>query len=214
MKSNDEEYLDSLLNSAKQSNNSNSQSALSRMSAKKTSDSPGVDGAEDISELVNNSNGNQDLDEIGSLLNQLDRDEIIDPKMEELLDNISKPTDSSIPKFTVGSDPTVDDVRDPEEIALDEAIADAERLDAEIQSGKFNEAPVEEAAANEAEPALEDIPAPTPIVDLEEGDDALLEMAPEVSLPEDNEIKLEKENSSDANETPEEILTDPPGAAG
>jgi hypothetical protein len=197
MKSNDEEYLDSLLNSAKQSNNSNPQSALSRMSRKSsTSDSSGMDGAGDISELVNNSNGNQDLDDIGDLLDKLDKDEILDPKMGDLLDSISSPSNPDIPKFTVGSDPSVSDVRDPEEIALDEAIADAERLDAEIQSGKFDEAPVE------------DIPAPAPIVDIEEGDDALLEMAPEVSLPEENDVPNVKETDSDDNQTPEEILTD------
>lgn len=210
MKSNDEEYLDSLLNSAKQSNNSNPQSALSRMAAKRTSDSSGMDGAGDISELVNNSNGNQDLDEIGSLLDKLDRDEVIDPKMEELLDDISKPTDPGIPKFTIGSSPSVDDVRDPEEIALDEAIADAERLEEEILSGKFDQAPAEVSEPDQetAEEAVTEAPEAAPIVDLEEGDDALLEMAPEVSLPEDNAAPIEKDISSDDDQTPEEILTD------
>jgi hypothetical protein len=209
MKSNNEEYLDSLLDSAQKSNNSNPQSALSRMSSTHSSGSLTEGDSGDISALVQNSGGsNKDLNDIGNMLGKLDRHQLVDTKLEDLLDDIETPTDSSIPQFTIGSDPSIDDVRDPEEIALDEAIADAERLDAEIQSGKFDNAPVEEPAAETA--AEPEIPqtVSAPIVDVEESDDALLEMAPEVSLPEDNEIVLEKEASSDANETPEEILTD------
>jgi hypothetical protein len=156
----------------------------------------------DISALVQNSGGsNQDLNDIGDMLGKLDRHQLVDSKLEDLLDDIETPTDSSIPQFTIGSDPSIDDVRDPEEIALDEAIADAERLDAEIQSGKFNDAPVEE-TSKEAAPEPE-IPqtVSAPLVDVEEGDDALLEMAPEVSLPEDNQVILEKDGSSDADQT-------------
>jgi hypothetical protein len=150
-------------------------------------------GSGDISALVNNSNGNQDLDEIGSLLSKLDADEIVDDKLAALLDDIEEPTDPGIPKFRVGDAPSIEDVRDPEEIALDEAIADAERMDAEMQSGKFDGMPANTGA---------------PLVDTSEGDDALLEMAPEVSLPEDNQVVLENEAGSDADQTPEEILTD------
>ena len=192
MNSNNEEYLDSLLNSAQKSNSNNPQSALSRMSSMRNS-SGSPSGSGDIGALVNNSNGNKDLDEIGSLLSKLDADEIVDDRMADLLDDIESPTDPAIPVFRVGADPTSDDVRDPEEIALDEAIADAERMDAEIQSGKFDGMPANTGA---------------PLVDTTEGDDALLEMAPEVSLPEDNQVILERDGSSDADQTPEEILTD------
>ncbi len=197
MSSDDEKYLDSLLNSAQ--SNKDPQSALSRMSpkAKAGMDASGSmdTGSGDIGELVNNANGNDDLNEIGDILNKLDSDEVIDGQMADLLDGIESATDSSIPLFTVGNERTANDTRDPEEIALDEAIADAERLEAEIQSGKFNDVPV----ADEQ---------PAPLVDIEEGDDALLEMAPEVILPEDNVVTIENGGSSDANETPEEILTD------
>ncbi len=196
MKSNDEEYLDSLLSSAQKSNNSNPMSALSRMSGK--SNTSGSVGSGDIGMLVNNSNGNQDLNDIGSILDRLDRDELVDDRMSGLLDSISRPTNPGIPKFTVGGNRTSGDTRDPEEIALDEAIADAERLDAEIRSGKFDNVP------SRGSESYSD----APIVDIEEGDDALLEMAPEVSLPEDNTGAAERDNSSDANETPEQILTD------
>lgn len=194
MSSDDERYLDSLLNSAQ--TNSDPKSALSRMSSK------AKDGEEtlgsnmesgDIGELVNNANGNEDLNEIGELLNRLDNDEIIDDKMADLLDNIESPSDNSVPNFTVGNDLSTLDTRDPEEIALDEAIADAERMDAEIQSGKFNDA---SSTSNE----------PAPIVDLQDGDDALSEVAPEVIAPEDNTVTIESA-SSDADETPEEILS-------
>ena len=192
MNSNNEEYLDSLLNSAQKSNSNNPQSALSRMSSMHgTSGSQG--GSGDIGALVNNSNGNEDLADIGSILSKLDSDELVDDKLARLLDEIEEPTDPGIPKFRIGDSPTIEDVRDPEEIALDEAIADAERMDAEMQSGKFDGMP-----ANTGEP----------LVDTSEGDDALLEMAPEVSLPEDNQVVLENEVSSDADQTPEEILTD------
>ena len=121
MKSNDEEYLDSLLSSA-QSNN-NPQSALSRMASKGMSgSSPGdVDDPENINELVNNSGGNEDLKDIGEVLNKLDSNEIIDEKMGNLLDSIEKATDPSIPQFTVGGQISSKDTRDPEEIALDES---------------------------------------------------------------------------------------------
>jgi hypothetical protein len=196
MKSNDEEYLDSLLNSAQK--NTNPKSALSRMSSQtkgEASSSGSMDDSGDIGALVSNSGGNEDLNDIENMLERLDRDELVDDKMADLLDSIAAPSASSLPGFTVGSEPSTKDVRDPEEIALDEAIADAERMDAEIQSGKFNEAPIEDAA-------------PAPLVEVEEGDDALSEMAPEVILPEDNILTNEGALASDANESPEEILTD------
>ena len=196
MSSDDEKYLDSLLNSAQ--SNKDPQSALSRMSPKGKSDGDTFgssnSGPEDIAELVDNANGNDDLNEIGKLLNDLDSGVAVDSKMADLLDGIESATDPSIPLFTVGNERSASDTRDPEEIALDEAIADAERLEAEIQSGKFNDAQ-----------STDDKPAP--LVDLEEGDDALSEMAPEVILPEDNVVTIEN-SGSDANETPEEILTD------
>ena len=196
MSSDDEKYLDSLLNSAQ--SNKNPQSALSRMSPKGKSDGDTFgssnSGPEDIAELVDNANGNDDLNEIGNLLNDLDSGVAVDSKMADLLDGIESATDPSIPLFTVGNERSTLDTRDPEEIALDEAIADAERLEAEIQSGKFNDAQ-----------SSDDKPAP--LVDLEDGDDALSEMAPEVILPEDNVVTIEN-SGSDANETPEEILTD------
>ncbi len=204
MKSNDEEYLDSLLSSARNSNTSNPMSALSRMSGKGTASGPvGSSGSGDIGALVNNSNGNEDLNDIGSILDRLDRDELVDDSLSDLLDSISRPTDSRIPKFTVGGAPSAMDVRDPEEIALDEAIADAERLDAEIRSGKFDNIPI---PGGEGQSDLPEQHAP--IVDLEDGDDALLEMAPEVSLPEGNDSQTYRDLNSDANETPEQILTD------
>ncbi len=191
MNSNNEEYLDSLLNSAQKSNNNNPQSALSRMSSRNGSSG---NGPGDIGDLLDNSNGgNSDLNDIGRLLDQLDSGELVDDRMADLLDDIARPTSSSVPTFTVGGTPTSQDVRDPEEIALDEAIANAEKMDAEILSGKLD---------------LDPGAASSSIVDLEEGDDALLEMAPEVSLPEDNQIIIEKEANSDADQTPEEILTD------
>ena len=195
MSSDDERYLDSLLNSAQ--SNKNPGSALSRMSSKAKGEGNSLaseTGSGDLGELVSNSNGNEDLAEIGDLLNKLDSDEIIDEKMADLLDNIESPTDEGIPNFTVGKDVSALDTRDPEEIALDEAIADAERMEAEIQSGKFDDT-----SANPDEN--------TPIVDISEEDDALSEMAPEVILPEDNAIAMESSNTSDADETPEEILT-------
>ena len=196
MSSDDEKYLDSLLNSAQ--SNKNPQSALSRMSPKGKSDGDTFgssnSGPEDIAELVDNANGNDDLNEIGNLLNDLDSGVAVDSKMADLLDGIESATDPSIPLFTVGNERSALDTRDPEEIALDEAIADAERLEAEIQSGKFNDATISD-------------DKPAPLVDIEEGDDALMEMAPEVILPEDNVVTIEN-SGSDANETPEEILTD------
>ena len=127
MKSNDEEYLDSLLSSARNSNNSNPMSALSRMSGRTAASGPaGNNGSGDIGALVNNSNGNKDLNDIGSILDRLDRDELVDDRLSDLLDSISKPTDSRIPKFTIGGTPSAMDVRDPEEIALDEAIAECQ----------------------------------------------------------------------------------------
>ncbi len=197
MKSNNEEYLDSLLNSAK-SNNDNPQSALSRMASKGNSDTSASisdDNAEDIGALVDNANGNKDLQEIGDILERLDKDELVDDKMASLLDDIAKPTSSEIPIFTVGNAPSAEDVRDPEEIALDEAIADAERMDAEIQSGKFTD-------------TVETVQEKPPIIDESEDDNSLLEMAPEMIVPEDNAVEVDKENDSDADQTPEEILTD------
>ncbi len=196
MRSNDEEYLDSLLNSA-QSNKIKPDSALGRMSSKVRANSETLasdDGeAGGISELVNNSGGNENLNEIGDLLRKLDRDEILDEGMAQMLDDIARPTDSAIPKFTVGNSPTSEDTRDPEEIALDEAIADAERLEAEIQNGKFNDAnPYDEKSSS--------------IVDIEEGDDALLEMAPEIVMPDESIADIAPEITSDADESPEEIL--------
>ncbi|SDA68676.1 hypothetical protein SAMN02910275_02150 [Butyrivibrio sp. INlla18] len=208
MNSNNEEYLDSLLSSA-QSNNDNPQSALSRMSGKGRSSSstlPENGGAGDIGALVNNSNGsNEDLAEIGSILNKLDNDELLDDSMADLLEDIEKKTDPGIPKFTVGNVPSSNDVRDPEEIALDEAIADAERMDAEIQSGKFDQEPEPVKEAPEPAPVVEpDIP----IIDESQENDSFLEMAPEEAIPEDDSSQLGKETDSDADQTPEEILTD------
>ena len=168
MSSDDEKYLDSLLNSAR-SNNKNPKSAISRMSTKGTnwSDSGTHDAPGDIGALVDNENDNEDLREIGQALDRLDRNEFVDESMANLLDDIESATDPGIPQFSVGGNRTIYDTRDPEEIALDEAIADAERMDAEIQSGKFVEVPFTG-------------PEKTPLVEEYEGDDALLEMAPEV----------------------------------
>ena len=175
MKSNNEDYLDSLLDSAQKQNSNNPQSALSRMSGRSSSGS----GSGDLGALVSNSNGNRDLKEIGDILDRLDGNEFVDRSMEDLLDSIERPTDPKIPKFTIGSDPSDFDVRDPEEIALDEAIAAVENMD-----------------------------TASPLVDLEEGDDFSQEIAPEVSLPEENEVVIGKDGESDAYESPEEILTD------
>ncbi len=204
MKSNDEEYLDSLLSSARNSNNNNPMSALSRMSGKgSASGSSKMNGSGDLGVLVDNSNGNEDLNDIGSILDRLDRDELVDDSMSDLLDSIARPTDPGIPKFTIGGNPSSEDVRDPEEIALDEAIADAERMEAEMLAGKFDNVPLDDTDEN-----IELGDLRPPIVDIEEGDDALLEMAPEVSLPEDNQGTGEGETFSDAKETPEQILND------
>ncbi len=206
MRSDDEKYLDSLLNSA-QSNN-DPKSALSRMSTKAKTDvdtlGSGLNGSGDIGELVNNSNGNQDLNEIGDVLSRFDRDEVLNDQMANLLDGIETPTDSSVPQFSVGNSISSLAMRDPEEIALDEAIADAEKMNDEYQSGKFDAEP----SAEPAEAAPVEEVAPAPIVDLEGGDDALLEMAPEEILPEDNAVAIDNITSSDAGESPEEILTD------
>ncbi len=208
-----EEYLDSLLSNV-QANNNDPKSALSRMSAKGSSAASTSGSDEAMNDLVNNSNGNKDLNEIGNLLNMLDTGEFVDNKMADLLDDIESAATPGIPKFTVGNEPSQLDVRDPEEIALDEAIADAERMDAEIQSGKFSDQSFSDAAesvpSQESEIPVEEI-APTaakPIVDIDDGDDALMEMAPEVILPEDNIISINKDSDSDAGQTPEEILTD------
>ena len=232
MKSSDEEYLDSLLNSA-QSNN-NPQSALNRMASKTSrSDSgePQSGESEDLSALIDNSSGNKEIKEVGELLDRFDKDEIIDDKLASLLDDIQKPTSSDIPKYTVGDEPTAHDARDAEEIALDEAIANAEKTDAELKNGgtisNTDAAPVssEEVSNTEEAPennesgsasdsvaqSLENIdiplmPEPIPIIDESELGDALAEMAPEIDLPEESNIITEKE--SDADQTPEEILTD------
>ena len=202
MKSNNEEYLDSLLDSAQKSNNNSAQSALSRISARNSS-APGSGGAGDIGALVNNSGGsNNDLNEIGSLLNRLDRDELVDDRMSGLLSDIEKPIDPRVRRLTIG-DQNVD-ARDAEEIALDEAIADAERKEAELLAGMLNKSSADGRESAEAEPA----PEAPPLVDTSGGDDTLLEVAPEVSLPEENQVVFDKEPDSDANETPEEILTD------
>ncbi len=193
-----EEYLDSLLSSAQ--SNYDPQSALSRMSSKGGGPMP----EDTMADLVANSNGNSDIAEIGDMLNKLDEGEFVDSKMADLLDNIEKPSKAGIPKFTVGNAPSSLDVRDPEEIALDEAIADAERLDAEIQSGKFGDQSFSDAADSIAVPDS----AAKPIVDLADGDDASLEMAPEEILPEEKIITAQKDSDSDAKQTPEEILTD------
>ena len=204
MKSNDEEYLDSLLNSA-QSNNNNPQSALSRMASKSKQSTPGSassDGSGDIGALIDNANGNQDIKEIGDLLNKLDADEVIDDDMAKLLDDIAKPSDDTLPAFKVGEEPTTEDVRDPEEIALDEAIADAERMDESIKNGTFENFDIDLTQKKEEEPEA----AKAPIIDESEETDSLLEMAPEITLPDDGGVATEKE--SDADQTPEEILTD------
>ncbi len=176
MKSNNEEYLDSLLDSAQKLNSNNPKSAISRMSGRAAS---GQESG-DLGDLVRNSGGNKDLEEIGSLLDKLDRNEFVDQNMESLLDSIEKPTDPRIPKFTIGDDPSSFDVRDPEEIALDEAIVAVENMESQGSS----------------------------LVDLEDGDDVSLEMAPEISLPEENEVLIDREGGSDADESPEQILTD------
>ena len=122
MSSDDEKYLDSLLNSAR-SKNKDPHSALSRMSSKGVnwSDSgSGETAPGDIGALVDNANGNEDLAEIGEALNRLDKNEFLDEDMAALLDDIEKPTNPSIPQFSVGSNPSIYDTRDPEEKALDE----------------------------------------------------------------------------------------------
>ena len=150
MKSSDEEYLDSLLNSAK--SNSNPQSALSRMSSKANNGNSAEllnSESEDIGALIDNSTGNNDIKEVGDLMDKADRDELIDDALASLLDDIQKPSDPGIPKFTVGNDPTEEDVRDAEEITLDEAIADAEKNDADRQNSNDAQAQEEEAPALE-----------------------------------------------------------------
>ena len=203
MKSSDEEYLDSLLNSA-QSNN-NPQSALNRMASKMSqgnSGEPRGGESEGLSALIDNSSGNKEIQEVGSLLESFDRDELVDDKLANLLDNIQKPTNTEIPKFTVGGEPNINDVRDAEEIALDEAIADAEKAEAELKSSGASDS-IEETLENIDIPIM---PEPVPIIDESEFGDALAEMAPEIDLPEESSIITEKD--SDADQTPEEILTD------
>ena len=202
MKSSDEEYLDSLLNSAK--TNNNPQSALSRMSSKANNENSAdlLDSeSEDIGALIDNSTGNKEIAEVGELMDKADRDELIDDSLASLLDDIQKPTDPEIPTFTVGNDPVGEDIRDAEEIALDEAIADAEKNEADRQNN---------ISANEETPkddiVIPDVSETVPIIDDSELVDALAEMAPEVDLPDDNSLIVEKE--SDADQTPEEILTD------
>ena len=82
MKSNNEEYLDSLLDSAQKSNSSNPQSALSRMSNQHSSGSLTEGDSGDISALVQNSGGsNSDLNDIGDMLVKLDRNQLVDSKL-------------------------------------------------------------------------------------------------------------------------------------
>jgi len=202
MKSSDEEYLDNLLKSAK--SNKNPQSALSRMSSKSNDEEPDelLDSESgDISALIDNSTGNDQIREVGELIDKADRDELIDDALANLLDDIQKPSDPNIPKFTVGNEPTEDSVRDAEEIALDEAIADAEKTDADRQNDIS-----ENSEENQDTIVIPDVAETVPIIDDSETVDALLEMAPEVDLPEENNIITDKD--SDADQTPEEILTD------
>ncbi len=219
MKSNNEEYLDNLLQSLKRDANSGI--------AKTTSEALNIEDTADLGEMIGSSSENNDLNEIGEMFEKLDGGQLLDTGMTEVLDSISMPIDESVPKYTVGDEISDSYEKDDDELALDEAIARAEAM----QAGSIEEE-VPEVNIPEM-PPIDGLSGSVPVADtginerLEEmnsegmdniqddfmseiapelpsdADDALLEVAPEIPIPDD-----ESGDVSDSHESPEEILDD------
>ncbi len=182
MKSKNEEYLDSLLQSLKKDANS----GLSKIAT----DSGSPDDVSNLGDMIDSSSENNDLKEIGEMLGSLESGKLLDSGMESVLDSISAPADNSVPKYKVGEEISDSYEKDEDELALDKAIAEAEALGQGDLSGDF-----------QTDNTLGDLNADPPI---EDDDDALLEVAPEVPILDD----FEEEGDSDYHESPEEILDD------
>ncbi len=219
MKSKNEEYLDNLLQSLKRDANSGI--------AKTTSEALNIEDTADLGEMIGSSSENNDLNEIGEMFEKLDGGQLLDTGMTEVLDSISMPIDESVPKYTVGDEISDSYEKDEDELALDEAIARAEAM----QAGSIEEE-VPEVNIPEM-PPIDGLSGSVPVADtginerLEEmnsegmdniqddlmseiapelpadADDALLEVAPEIPIPDD-----ESGDVSDSHESPEEILDD------
>jgi hypothetical protein len=129
MKSKNEEYLDSLLNSLKKDANSGI--------AQITNDSKNTS---DLNDVIGNSSGSNDLNEIGEMLGKIDSGQLLDEGMVEVLDSISAPIDSDAPTYKVGDEVSDSYEKDVDEIALDEEIALAEA--ALENAGEVNNAEV------------------------------------------------------------------------
>ena len=115
MKSKNEEYLDSLLNSLKKDANSGI--------AKTTAD---PEYTSDLKDVLGNSSGSNDLSEIGEMLGKVDSGQLLDEGMAKVLDSIVEPAVNDAPTYTVGDDVPDSYEKDNDELALDEAIARAE----------------------------------------------------------------------------------------
>ena len=92
MKSKNEEHLDKLLQSLKNDSNSGI--------AKTTNKGDDID----LTEAISSSSENNDLNEIGQMLNQLDSGELLDSGMTSVLESISAPVDVTLPKYTIGEE--------------------------------------------------------------------------------------------------------------
>ncbi|WP_196808068.1 hypothetical protein, partial [Butyrivibrio sp. AE3006] len=149
MKSKNEEYLDSLLNSLKKDANSGI--------AKTTSD---PEYTSDLNDVIGNSSGSNDLSEIGEMLGKVDSGQLLDEGMTKVLDSIVAPAVSDAPTYTVGDDVSDSYEKDDDERALDEEIARAE-------------AAIEEAAEIQPDDtdALLEVAPEIPIDDLAQNDE-------------------------------------------
>ncbi|SDB49274.1 hypothetical protein [Butyrivibrio sp. INlla16] len=171
MNSKNEEYLDNLLHSL--TNNSGSGIAKTKTNQHHSDDA-------DLNEAIGYSSENDDLNEIGQMLEKLDGGELLDSGMTEVLDAISAPADETLHKYKVGDEVPEGYEKDADELALDEAIARAEALAEEIPEldevpAETDEVPeidevsgLEEPATAGDIPILEDIPAVEEIPSSEE----------------------------------------------
>ena len=126
MKSKNEEYLDSLLNSvAKQNNNAGRMFSARENSTEQSEKSA---GSQDIDDLAQDDNA--DAKEISELLKKVDSNELVDDRLGDMLDTFSKEDSAmdNVPRIKVGSATEEADVRDEEERELDEEIANAEQM--------------------------------------------------------------------------------------
>ncbi|SEK49326.1 hypothetical protein SAMN04487770_101503 [Butyrivibrio sp. ob235] len=175
MNSKNEEYLDNLLHSL--TNNSGSGIAKTKTNQHHSDDA-------DLSEAIGYSSENDDLNEIGQMLEKLDGGELLDSGMTEVLDAISAPADETLHKYKVGDEVPEGYEKDADELALDEAIARAEALAEEIP--ELDEVPAETDEVPEIDevPGLEE-PAPA-------GDIPILEDIPAVEeIPSSEEMPME-----------------------